>query len=200
MDTTTSNMPRAVSDCMLNLRVISRIPTNHKLNVNSKTYSNANSNIDALWRRVYDETGDKTIDFINGTIDDTIKASRENSGWTELLADSVCSISNALINLRQIYERDNKELIVGKIDLIRNRIDKDRFLRTCKEVKILTSDVSVSHSNPEPSIILQQSPVNTKPLPIPGSVIRTGPSGITASLTPDPRCHSCSHTPSPAPI
>ena len=189
MDTTTSNIPRQVSDVMLNLRVISRIPTNHKLNVNSKTYANANSSFESLWRTVYSESGNKTIDFINSTIDDSIKASRENPEWIELLADSVCNISNALINLRQIYERDNKELIVGKIDLIKSRIDRDRFLRTCRDVKILTSDVSV--------------PVKietTKPLPIPNSIIRTGPSSITASLTPDPRCHSCSHTPSPAPI
>ena len=87
---------------------------------------------------------------------------------------------------------NNKELIVGKIDLIRNRINRDRFLRTCKEVNILTSEVL--------PILSKIDPIFTKPLPIPGSVIRTGPSGITASLTPDPRCHSCSHTPSPAPI
>lgn len=198
MDTTTSDVPREISDNMLNLRVISRIPTNHKLNVNSKTYANANSNLDALWRRLYTETGDKTIDFINSTIDDSIKACQKYPQWTEHLADDVCNISNALTNLRQIYERDNKKLIVGKIDLIKNRINRDRFLRTCKEVKILTCDVSVS----EPSNISQKSSevVSTKPLPIPGSIIRTGPSGITASLTPDPRCHSCSHTPSPAPV
>lgn len=181
MDTTTSEIPREVSDVMLNLRVISRIPTNHKLNVGSKTYSNSNSNIDALWRRLYDESGDKTVDFINKTIDDSIKACQKYPEWIELLADDVCDILNALTNLRQIYERDNKELIVGKIDLIKNRINRDRFLRTCKEVKITEQ-------------------LSSKPLPIPKPVIRTGPSGITASLTPDPRCHSCSHTPSPAPI
>ena len=192
MDTTTSNVPREISDNMLNLRVISRIPTNHKLNVNSKTYANANSNVDAFWRTLYTETGDKTIDFINNTIDDSIKACQKYPQWTEHLADDVCNISNALTNLRQIYERDNKELIVGKIDLIRNRINRDRFLRTCKEVNILTSEVL--------PILSKIDPIFTKPLPIPGSVIRTGPSGITASLTPDPRCHSCSHTPSPAHI
>lgn len=177
MDTTTSDINREVADCMLNLRVISRIPTNHKLNVNSKTYSNANSNIDALWRTFYEETGDKTIDFINKTIDESIKACQKYPQWIELIADDVCNILNALTNLRQIYERDNKESIVGKIDLIKNRINRERFLRTCKDIKVDT--------------------IPSKPLPIPTNIIKTGPSGIAASITP---CNSCAHTPSPAPI
>lgn len=197
MDSTTSDIPRDIADIIINLNIIKQIPTNHKLNVSTKTYVHADSKIDAFVRWWRSETGDSTVDFINETIDNAIKVCKKHVSWTEHIAECVNDISNALLNLEQIYKRNAQEATVGRIGLVKVRIEKDRFLRTCKDIKILTSDIF--YSDPEASPVKIENS-QSKPLPIPKPIIRTGPSGITASLTPDPRCHSCSHTPSPAPI
>jgi hypothetical protein len=131
MDLTTSDIPKEVSNILIDLTVIQRIPTNHKLNVNSKTYANVNSKYESFWRWKYDETGDKTIDHINKTIDKAIEVSKKYPAWVNTIADNVSAISNSLLGLERVYERDNKEKIVGDIKIIKVRIEKERFLRAC---------------------------------------------------------------------
>lgn len=186
MDSTTSDIPRKVSDILINLNIIRNIPTNHKLNVSTKTYVNADSKIEGFWRWWYSETGDSTVDFIDKTINDAIKVCKEYPSWIEHISQIVSDLTDSLLNLRQIYKRLNQEATVGRIGLIEVRINRDRFTRACKG----------SESSNKISDAFQ-----TRPVPIPGSdPFLTSPT-ISNSLTPDVNtphhCNNCAKGTSP---
>ncbi len=175
MDSTTSDTPREIEDILVDLDIIRQIPTNHKLNVTTKTYVHADSIIDSsIGRWWHKETGNTTIDYINKTIDKSIAVCKKYPSWINQIADNVSSISNALLNLEKVYERENKISIVGRINFIKNRVDKDRFLRGFQESKL-------------PDIFDVPS---TKPLPIP----------IETNMPYCGGCVNCSKSTSPAPI
>lgn len=167
---TTANTSRDLEDVLVDLSIIRQIPTNHKLNVSTKTYVHSdsviNSSIGRWWHK---ETGNTTIDYINKTIDSAIAVCKKNPHWLNMIADKINSISNALANLEKVYERENKIEIVGRINYIKERIDKDRFLRGFQELDIC--DIPSS-----------------KPIPI-----------STVQSMPQPHCTNCSReTPPPA--
>jgi hypothetical protein len=168
MDITTSEIPREVADIIVDLNVIGRIPTNHKLNTLNKTYVDADSRVDALWRMWNGETGDSTVDFINATIDTAIEICRKNPSWTEHIAGCVSTLSNALLNLEHIYRRKKQESTVGKIELIKIRINKERFLRACQTAK--STPISIS----QPLIPISMSPT-----------VHTGLTPILTNTTPN---------------
>lgn len=162
MDATTSDIPREVADIIVDLDIIGRIPTNHKLNTLDKTYVDADSKIDAFWRMWNGESGDTTVDFINATIDRAINICRNHKSWTENIALRVESLSNALINLEQIYKRKKQESTVGKLELVKIRISRDRFLRACHAPRALPQPIMPIY-NSQPIHILSTTPPDNNP-------------------------------------
>lgn len=132
MDATTSDIPRDVSDIIVDLDLIQGIPTNHKLNTLDKTYIDADSYLYSIIRSYKGETGEITIDFINLKIDEAIKICQSHPTWADLISEKVSSMSGALLNLENVYKRKKKQSVVSGINLLKIRIDKDRFLRACQ--------------------------------------------------------------------
>lgn len=201
MDSTTSDTPREIEGVLVDLDIIRQIPTNHKLNVSTKTYVHADSIVNAsIGRWWYKETGDTTIDYINKTIDKAIAVCKKYPSWINEIASGVSFISNALLNLEKVYERENKISIVGRINFIKNRIDKDRFLRGFQESK-LPDIFDIPSSKPLP-IPIPTTPItsyhancancskDTSPVPINEISIPTNsisiPTNIDLTKTPDP--------------
>ena len=131
MDHTTSDIPREVADVFIDLNIIAGIPTNCKLNTCDGTYVDADSFLDGLKRWFKGENRDSTIDYINERIDKAISVCKGHPVWAYHIAERVASILNALVNLEQTYRRKKDEETVSKINVIKLRIDKARFLRTC---------------------------------------------------------------------
>lgn len=158
MDSTTSDIPREIADVIIDLTIIKKIPTNHKLNVSSKTYVNADSKIGGFWRWWEEETGNTTVDYINKTIDNAVAICKKYPAWVDYISDNVSNISNALLNLEQVYKRLNQESTAGRIELIKVRINKDRFVRACKE----SESVKIPSSTPisVPNIFHNVDPLN----------------------------------------
>ena len=175
MDSTTSDIPREVADIIIDLNIIKHIPTNHKLNVNNKTYVNADSMIGGIWRWWHEETGDTTVDFINKTIDEAVKVCQKYPAWIDYIANNVSEISNALLNLDQIYKRLNQEATVGRIGLIGVRIHKERFFRACQRPIQTSSPIAIL-----PSTQVATSVQTSSPIPV-----NSDPNSL--------HCHSCTN-------
>jgi len=79
------------------------------------------------------EKRDVTIDHINKKIDQAIEVCRKYPIWANLVAKRVSEMSNALVNLEQTYLRKKDQKTAGNIDLIKLRIEPNRFLRACNE-------------------------------------------------------------------
>lgn len=133
MDNTTSDIPRDVADLIVDLKIIAGIPTNSKLNTLTGTYVDADSKYDGFWRWIDREKRNVTIDHINKKIDQAIEVCRKYPIWANVITKQVSEISNALINLEQTYQRKKDQITVGKISLIKLRIDEQRFMRACRE-------------------------------------------------------------------
>lgn len=187
MDVTTSEIPREIADIIVDLNIIGHIPTNHKLNTLSKTYVDADSLVDALFRMIKGETGDTTVDFINTTIDRAIEVSRKYPSWIEHIANYVSELSNALLNLEQIYQRKKQEPTVSKIKLIKLRIVKDRFMRACQMPKTSASipiPITLSQDIGKSSSMSPNLQVGSAPMSVKSQLSRTAPGALHH---PDPR-------------
>lgn len=173
MDNTTSDIPREVADVIISLNVIAGIPTNRKLNTLKGTYVDADSLIDAFFRLLDKESRNTTVDYINKKIDEAIEVCKKYPAWATEIADRVANIANALVNLEQLYKRKQDEIIVGKINMIKLRVDRIRFLRTCHAIAPTSSSpVTINQSSSPISTGLTpllQGTLPNKPLPIPPS-------------------------------
>ena len=68
-----SEIPQSVSNVIQNLSIIAGIPSGSKLNSIKGTYAAADSYIDNILRWFGNESSEKSLDYINNTIDEAIR-------------------------------------------------------------------------------------------------------------------------------
>lgn len=130
-----SDIPRAVSDILIDLDVIAGIPSGCKLNVKTGTYVSATSWIGAGYRSWKGEECNGTIDYINDRISESILIAKKHPQWKMVICQKVGLLSDALINLKHTYSLDpRKTKKVSRFDLISLRISKEAFLNACEDV------------------------------------------------------------------
>ena len=164
-DKTTSNIPKAVHDVMVNLRVIAGIQINQKLNCLNGTYGDADSICEGVKRWWTGESRNDTISFINFQIDDAIKVCRTYPEWSNNMADDIEKMSDALTNLEQTYRRKKDEITVSRISTIKIRIDRERFLRACNPEYPLSGSLAHSKEVPTGILPIQSDAVSSKRSP-----------------------------------
>lgn len=132
VDKTSSDIPLEVANILIDLRIIAALPENNKLNTARGTYSPVGSKVDSLFRWRHSEDRNNTVSHINSKIDRAIEIGKKHPDWLKIIAESVSDMEKALINLREIYKEDT---VKTKLDIIKLRIDKERFLRACNVPK-----------------------------------------------------------------
>lgn len=154
MDNISSEIPREVSDILIDLDVIANIPTMHKFNTKVGTYVNAGSWTGAGLRTWYGEDCDSTIDYINDRITEAIAIARKNPDWLNMICEKIINIGGALTNLKHTYSLNQKNAKkLSKFDLIRLRIDPVALQNACNK-PIKSNPIAIplaNNSSSEPS-------------------------------------------------
>ena len=132
-----SEIPQEVSTVIQNLSIIAGIPSGSKLNSIKGTYAAADSYIDNILRWFGNESSEKSLDYINNTIDQAIRISKKYPDWQSQICHYVVQIEKAILNLIHVYRKEPATL--AQIEIIKLRITETAFDNSCQNKHILAS-------------------------------------------------------------
>lgn len=135
MEAITSDIPREVEDILVDIKYIAGLPPGKKYDIGTKTYVSATNFFTQRRRDIVEETRIKTLDFLNITISNAIKACKRYPKWQELICEEISLTSDALTNVKHVYHNDPS--FKGKIDVAILRINPTSFRNACINSEIL---------------------------------------------------------------
>jgi len=136
MDNISSEIPKDVSDILIDLDFITNVPRMHKLNIKLGTYVNAGSWSGAGSRAWYGESCGGTIDYINNTITKAIEIARKYPIWTKIICERTANLKRALSNLKCVYSMNSRNIRkISEFDLIDIRISPQALANACNQMR-----------------------------------------------------------------
>lgn len=103
MDINIAVVPRALKDILVDLAFIGKVTKNRKLNIKSKSFADASSNIDAVKRWWYAEDKFNTLAFVEKRVGDGIDALTRYSSFKDDIIEHLKSAKEGILYLLEIY-------------------------------------------------------------------------------------------------
>jgi len=127
-----TDTPREVMDLLIDLKMLAGIPTGSKINLHNKSYTSGNTLFNGVYRFIYGQDKNKTVDYIEKILKDAVVISCNYPRYQNIIIDNITSISGGLTNLIHTYS-EYKE-ITFKLDLFILRCTKESFIEACNNI------------------------------------------------------------------
>lgn len=130
MDNIPIDTPEEIKNLLVELRFISNVPSDHKINLQESSYissyTSSHSYIGAILRFWYKENQSKIIDHISNLIKTSLVLMNKYPIYKELIKKSLIETERGITNLIETYKRkgrDISELEILKVQVSPNSVN-----------------------------------------------------------------------------
>lgn len=97
-------IPQTLKDLLEKLEFISLTKPGKKQNISSKSFIESTGFLSSIIRTWYSENQDKTVDFLDKVIEDTIEALKHHEKYRDIIKEKLNCAKIGIENLRTTYK------------------------------------------------------------------------------------------------